>query len=201
MHGERRMKLVERFLVELARGWEHASRPKLRIIGSAALILQTDYVRGTKDSDVLRTVELDDATSEKLLDLGGEESLLAARWNHYLDIVPNGVPFLPHAPRWHPLALPDAPQTLSFEVLDVVDVVVSKLKRFGENDRSDIAAMIERELVPHAQLVERFMSAVDEFSHDARADQLPRYVRNLNEIERDVFGAERSVIELPDWVE
>jgi len=195
------MKLVERFLLELARGWTHASRPTLRILGSTALILQTDYIRGTKNSDVLRTAELDEATSEKLLSLGGSKSPLAARWNHYLDIVPNGLPLLPHAPKWHPLVLSDAPATLSFEVLDVVDVVVSKLKRFGENDRGDIDAMIERGLVSHASLVERFESAIDDFSHDARAEHLPRYIRNFNEVERDSLGVDESVIELPDWIQ
>jgi hypothetical protein len=35
------------------------------------------------------------------------------------------------------------------EVLDVVDVVVSKLKRFHANDLRDIEAMVDRDLVPH----------------------------------------------------
>ena len=42
------------------------------------------------------------------------------------------------------------------EVLDAVDVVVSKLKRFNPNDRTDIEAMVERSLVPYARLLARF---------------------------------------------
>ena len=51
---------------------------------------------------------------------------------------------LPHAPKWHAVAVPLAANTLRIEALDVVDVVVSKLKRFHANDRSDISAMIPK---------------------------------------------------------
>jgi hypothetical protein len=61
--------------------------------------------------------------------------------------------------------------------------------------------MIERGLVSHASLVERFESAIDDFSHDARAEHLPRYIRNFNEVERDSLGVDESVIELPDWIQ
>lgn len=48
---------VEHFLSELARGWRGPERPTLRILGSTALFLRTNYLRGTKDSDVLETAE------------------------------------------------------------------------------------------------------------------------------------------------
>jgi hypothetical protein len=94
-------------------------------------------------------------------------------------------------------------QSLShFEVhvLDVVDVVVSKLKRFNAIDQNDIDAMIELDLVPHDRLVERFESAVDWFSSDARADDLPGYVANLNVVETEYLLVEPTDIELPSWV-
>jgi hypothetical protein len=47
---------------------------RLPIIGSAALMLQADYERGTKDSDVLETSELAGATGERLLLLSGKGS-------------------------------------------------------------------------------------------------------------------------------
>ena len=106
----------------------------------------------------------------------------------YVDIVPNGVPFLPAPPRWHPLTGLMGLRRLEIHVLDVIDIVVSKLKRFHGNDRSDIDAMIQLGLVPHAQLVERFQSAFTEFTFDARAVQLPAYVENLNQVERDMLG-------------
>jgi hypothetical protein len=45
--------------------------------------------------------------------------------------------------------------------------------------------MADLSLIDHARLVERFRSAVDVFSGDARAEDLPAYVKNLNRIERD----------------
>lgn len=73
-------------------------------------------------------------------------------------------------------------------------------KRFHANDQSDIAAMIDLGLVPHAQLIERFRAAVDEFSGDARAEELPVYVARLHRVERDMLGVAESEIELPSWI-
>ncbi len=111
------------------------------------------------------------------------------------------MPFLPQAPAWHTLV--DLNASLGhFElaVLDVVDVVVSKLKRLNANDLSDIAAMADQELVPHATLVRRFREAVDFFSTDARASDLPKYVNNLHRVERDLLGVTETEIELPSWI-
>jgi hypothetical protein len=41
---------------------------------------------------------------------------------------------------------------------------------------------------------------VDVFSCDARAEDLPRYVRNLQEVERDMLGVNESEIDLPGWI-
>lgn len=85
-------------------------------------------------------------------------------------------------------------------VLDVVDVIVSKLKRFSANDRADIGAMVERGLVPHGELIARFRSAVSAFEMDARApEELPRYIRNLHQVERDELGIPETDIQLPSW--
>ena len=85
------MKPVEQLLTELAQTWKHESRPTLRVIGSNALMLRTDYTRGTKDSDVLETAQLDAETKARLLRLAGRNTVLAARWRMYLEIVPNGL--------------------------------------------------------------------------------------------------------------
>lgn len=85
-------------------------------------------------------------------------------------------------------------------VLDVVDVVVSKLARFSADDRSDIDAMIEAGHVLHQQYPERFRDAVDERSTDARSDQLPALVERFHTVERDMFGVDETDIELPRWV-
>jgi hypothetical protein len=196
--------VVDAFFQELDRLWTPppAEKIHLRIIGSAALMLQVDYERGTTDSDILETSALTDAMKERLLALGGERSSLHARHRVYLDIVPRGLPFLRQQPRWHAVAdLNASLACFEVDVLDVVDVVVSKLKRFNANDRSDIEAMVERDVVPHAALVACFRETVDFYGMDARASDLPRYVKSHHTIERDLFDVEPTEIELPSWID
>ncbi len=199
------MPLFDTFFRDLDRAWGKApSRGPitLRVIGSAALMLQTDYERGTSDGDILETVDLTVPVKARLLELAGRASPLHRRHGIYLDVVAAGVPFLPQVPRWHPHAtLNGSLSAFEVEVLDVVDVVVSKLKRFHANDQSDVEAMVDRALVAHGDLVARFRSAVEVFSGDARAEDLPRYVQRLHRVERDLFGAPESLIELPGWID
>lgn len=160
--------MIESFLAELDGAWkpDGPSPVRLNIIGSTALMLQADYARGTKDSDVLETAELDDPARTQLLRLGGEGSRLHRRHHIYLEIVGSGLPFLPNSPQFH--ALPQLHLThLDVRVLDIVDVVVSKLKPFRAQDLDDIGAMVERDLVPHAQLIARFLRALDVCAHTA----------------------------------
>ncbi|MFO0760134.1 MAG: DUF6036 family nucleotidyltransferase [Byssovorax sp.] len=198
------MENLEDFFRTFDQRWGGTRDPRieLRVLGSTALMLQSDYIRGTNDGDVLETASISGETKERLLALGGKGSPLHLRHGLYLDVVPNGLPFLPHGPRWHPLpALNGSLRVFAVMVLDIVDVVVSKTKRFSANDQSDVQAMIDRDQVPHDRLVERFRSAVDVFSGDARAEDLPRYVRNLHRIERDMLGVGESEIELPGWID
>jgi hypothetical protein len=196
---------ISEFLKEIDRRWTARANdpPKilLRIIGSAALMLQTGYERGTKDSDVLETASMTADIKERLTVLAGAGTELHDRHKIYVDIVSPGLPFLPQAPLCHPLA--DLNRELArfdVEVLDIIDTVVSKLKRFNANDISDIQAMANMGLVNHPTFIERFRSAVDVFSMDARADDLPDYVKNLHRIERDHLLVAETPIELPHWI-
>lgn len=169
------------------------------MIGSGALMLQSDYNRGTKDSDILETASLTPEIRERLLQLGGIGTTLHKKHSMYVEIVAHGLPFLPQSPNW--IEQPELNGILrNFEVeaLDVVDVVVSKLKRFNSNDDRDIEAMIEKDLVPHEALLDRFRRAIDSFAMDARAIEIPRYVANLHRIERDYFYVAETPIEIPD---
>jgi predicted ATPase len=49
-------------------------------------------------------------------------------------------------------------------------------------------------------LIARFRAAVDCYLLDARAQDLPSYVANLHQIERDVFDLRETTIDLPGWV-
>ncbi len=197
-----RVRVFREFFREIDANWEPEADQKinLRIIGSTALMLQANYERGTKDSDVLKARDLSDETTEQLLKLAGKGTEIHNRHRLYVDLVSNSIPFLPQKPNW--ITLPDLGSELThFEisVLSVVDVVVSKLKRFSANDIEDIEAMVDQERVPHGDLIERFELAVDLFFGDARAENLPRYLENLNRVERDMLLVPESDIELPDW--
>lgn len=198
------MSALSAFFLEIDRRWapRESGKIELRVIGSGALLLQTDYQRGTKDGDVLESLELTPDIKERLRTLAGRGTDLHKRTRLYLDIVVSGLPFLPHGPRFHPhRALNAELEHFEITTLDVVDVVVTKLKRFNSDDAGDVAAMVARGFVPHKRLVERFRAAVDAFSLDSRAEDLPKVIKNLHRVERDSFHVPESSIELPDWMQ
>ncbi len=198
------MSLIREFVVDLDRTWRTSPSVKhrLRVIGSTALMLQADYERGTKDTDVLESVDLVPELRSRLEAHAGPGSALHRRHKIYIEVVPSGLPLLPQSPLWtHPAELNERLTCFHVEVLHVVDVVVSKLKRFHANDLRDIEAMVDRELVPHARLVERFRSAVDHHLLDARSEDLPKCIANLHRVERDLFGTAETEIELPEWLD
>jgi len=192
---------IEAFLREVDAAWRQPGpRIPLRIIGSTALMLQTAYYRGTKDSDVLETDEVTDAVAERLLLIAGQDTDIHKRRAMYLDIVRRGVPFRRQSPVYHRLEeLSASLHHFDVEVMSVVDVVVGKLARFNANDQRDIDAMIGQGLVDHDQLVQVFLEALD-FKMDLAWDDFTSFLRNLNRVERDMFGVGESEIEEPEWL-
>lgn len=191
-------------LVDVDRRWDAVddARIELRIIGASALLMQSDYNRATKDSDVLETDELDAKTKARLLALAGAGTELARRHRLYVEMVPQGLPLLPAQPDWH--ARPEINRQLAHFVvctLDIHDVVLSKLLRFSANDISDIEAMVGRELVTHSRLLARFRSAIGWLAESARGHLAAACVANFNRVERDMFVVRESAIELPDWLD
>jgi hypothetical protein len=196
--------MISRLLKDVDERWisRTGNKVRLKIIGSTALMLQTDYTRGTKDSDVIQTDHLTTADMTQLRSLAGQGTDLHQKHRLYVDIVAAALPFLPHVPRYHPRPeLTSLLRHFEVETLDIVDVVVSKLKRFNANDNSDIEAMIERGLLPHEALVTRFMDAVDSYQMDARASDLSKYVSNLHVVERDMLLVPTTAIDLPPWAD
>jgi hypothetical protein len=191
---------VRPFFEDVDKAWVRAGHRALTlsVIGSTALMLQTDYKRITKDSDVIETTDLTPELQKALLSIAGADTELFKRHRLYIDIVPPGLPLLPQQPLWRPLPTSGKPfQRLSVRVLDIVDVVISKLKRFNANDRADVTAMVERKLVSHGQLLARFTETLDFRSWD---EQSPTYARNFNAIERDAFVCEETQFAFPDWM-
>jgi hypothetical protein len=196
--------LIRDFLRDLDRAWTPtgSSKVPLRIIGSTALMLQASYARGTKDSDVLETVDLNADIRTRLEAIAGKGSKLHARHKLYVDIVSGSLPFLAPEPQWSDVSDLNGDLTnFHVHVLAIVDVIVSKLKRFHAYDLQDIEAMVDRGLVDHSLLIERFREAVDGYLLDARAEDLPKYIANLHQVERDLFGVAETAIQLPGWLE
>ncbi|MCE9571800.1 MAG: hypothetical protein K8W52_01460 [Deltaproteobacteria bacterium] len=146
---------------------------------------------------MLESVDLTSDVQRRLLAMAGPASALRIRHRMFLEIVAGGLPFLPQNPTWREV---DPPRHhVRLYVLDVVDVVVSKLARMNANDLADIEAMADLGRVPHPMLLARFRAAVDVFAYDSRAADLPRFVEHLHRVERDILGVEESEIELPSF--
>jgi hypothetical protein len=195
---------LDAFFADVDEGWKAVSSTSpipLRLIGSSALMLQESrYQRGTKDSDIWETEELTPAIREALLRLAGRNSTLHRRHHMYLEVVPAGLPFFPQNPVWHRVPMTPPLRHLDVHVLDIVDVVVSKLIRFHADDQSDIQAMIDAGRVLPDRLVDRFRAAADFLLGDARERELPACVENLHRVERDMLGVAESLIDLPGWL-
>lgn len=197
------MSPVDDFFRDLDRSWPLAAGAavSLRLLGSTALILQTSFRRGTKDGDILETDQITPEIGSALLAVAGKGTDLHQRNRMYLEFVGSAFPFLPVEPIWHSVSSVPQHQHFRLEVLDVVDVVVSKLARFHKTDRDDIAAMAELELIEPHRFAERFRSAVQRWWHDSRADDLPQIVRNFHQVQSDELFVWPSRVELPPWVE
>ena len=196
------MALVKDFLRAIDSAWKPigAEPINLQMIGSAALMLQCKYERGTKDGDVLETKEISPEIKERLESTAGKESEIFKQFRMYIEVVRTSLLLVPQKLEFHRIHDPKL-KHFTIEALDITDVVVSKLKRFNNNDQDDIRAMIRLKLLDHRKLITRFNSAVDNFSMDARAEDMPKYIDHLHEIERDQFGVPESEIDLPDWMD
>jgi hypothetical protein len=198
------VKPIEAFIADIDRAWRlrAVGKVELKILGAGALLLQAGYGGGTKDSDIFETASLTPEIKAHVLELGGAGTKLATRHRMYAEIVGNGIPFLRQSALWNPqLTLNAQLEHLHIEALDVVDVVVSKVKRLSPSDEDHIEAMIAKGLVPHRALIACFREAVDYWLGDARAEDLPKYVANLHRVERDVYGVAPTEIGLPSWIE
>lgn len=190
---------IEDFLAAIDDKWRPLGGEPfpLHVIGSAALMLQTDHVRGTKDSDVLESRDENPGIKQRLEALAGQNTDLHRKHRLYIDVVAEAILFLPPKPMFLPLPKVTL-KNFNLEVLDITDVVLSKLKRFNADDVGDIGAMAARELIDHQRLVARFRAAADWFGLDARVSQLPRILKNLHTVERDILGVRPSDVELPE---
>ncbi len=174
-----------------------APKVRLRILGSMALMIQADYIRGTKDGDVLESAPIHRGIKSELLALGGKGTGLANRHGIYLDIVPSGILFMPSAVTYRPLLeFSSALSCFEVEVMDITDACVTKLKRFNGNDQADLAAMVQFQKLDHDHFLDRFLSAIDHCRGQAFADDYPKFVEHFHQVERDIFLVPETPVDL-----
>lgn len=194
------MARINDFFLALDDAWKPVGREPipLEIIGSAAIMLQCDgYDRGTKDSDVLESRESRPEVDAQLKELAGDRDKPLFKQNRfYIDIVRRGIPFLPAKPVFN--TVPGLTlKNFVVTALHPSDIVVSKLKLYRPEDSDDIRALADRGLLDHGLIVKRFLLAAERFALDARAEDVPRYLKNLRRVERDILAVEPAAIELP----
>lgn len=196
--------MIKDFFLKIENVWKPTGREPitLRVLGSTALFLQTDYVRGTKDTDIFEIRDLGGDIWEQLKTIAGKGTKLAGAERLHVDLVAPGFPFLPPGPLFHPLdGLNRSFKVFRLEALDPVDVVVSKLKTFRTSDLEDIRAMVKRRLLNPDRLVERFELAKEHWLLGSRAPELRKYIDNLHEVQRDYLFTKETPIDLPDWLD
>lgn len=193
------MARIKDFFHSLDSAWDPvgAEPIPLEVIGSAAIMLQCDYERGTKDSDILESRESRPEIDTQLTVLaGGRETVLFKQHRIYIDIVKRGIPFLPAKPAFN--AVPGLKlKNFTIAVLDPADIAVSKVKIFRPEDADDIRALADRGLLDHRRLLERFRLAAERYSIDSRAECVPGYLKNFRRVERDILGVEAAEVKLP----
>lgn len=196
--------MIEAFFRELDQDWKATGHEPigLHLFGSAALMLQMDYVRGTKDADIFEIEPIPKPIAKQLEELAGKDSRLFKRHGMYIQIVQSGVPFLPPRPLFHEQSeLGHQLDHFKIKVMDLVDIVISKLKPFRPTDLDDIRAVIEAERLDVTKLLERFHLAKEQWLLGSRAGDLKRIVQNLHVIQRDYLFVTETPIALPDWLE
>lgn len=192
---------VAEFLRAVDRAWlalEGEPRVRLDIVGGSALLLRTNYARVTEDVDVLEAW-LDPSLGERVNEIAGISSPLRDRHGLYVQRIAPGLPFLPRVPRWHVVELGLGLRHLDIRALDLVDVAISKLKRFDSRDESDIDWLVANEYVSLQDFRARFHLAYDDAAESSKEDLLERVVRHFNRVERDYFAASETPVEPPDW--
>jgi len=173
------LQMLDEYLVD-------EGRVQLLIGGASALVLAYDGQLATRDLDVIgeRTGVLL-ALSERM----GSGSEAHRLTGYYLDVVPPG--WFPNAPGWRARAVPvpvPGLQHIELKVLEVHDLILSKLKRFGSGDRDDIRSLCDRAEFDVEILKERYQQARQLYDRDEEE----KLDENFRFVEIEFLGEEPS---------
>ena len=143
-----------------------AGKAELLVGGAGALLLAYDPAVATQDIDFIGEKTRDLLT---LSEVAGKGSDIHRLTGYYVDIVPPG--WFPHAQGWGGRAVPiKVPRLrhINLKVLELHDLILSKLKRFGSGDREDIRSLCNRDDFDIATLRERYHQARQLYDYDER---------------------------------
>lgn len=158
---------------------------KVWIGGGAAILLAYEGTLATVDVDLI---------GEKVGDLlhmssvASKGSPLHRATNLYCDVVPPGL--FPSEFGWRGRAIPvDVPELshLKVRVLEIHDLIISKLKRFSPKDRQDIRHLCGKAVCLEV-LRKRYWGARMLFDYDEREE----LDRNFNLVETEFLGADAT---------
>ena len=152
--------------------------------GGAAILLAYDGEIATDDVDFIAVMR--DLPSW-LVELAGKGSALHRETDYYLDIVAPGL--FPQEWGWRKRAL--TIETLGLKhielrVLELHDLILSKLKRFAGKDRDDIRWLCDREEFSIDTLRSRYRNARQMFDFD----QQEKLDRNFRFVEAEFLALE-----------
>jgi hypothetical protein len=138
----------------------------LYVGGGAAMLLAYEGPLATEDVDVIGVKEL---LLKELYQRAGKGSEIHRETGYYLDIVPPGK--FPQEWGWKGRALsvglPDVAH-IELKVLELHDLILSKLKRFAGKDQEDIKWLCDRTEFSIETLRARYRSARTVYDYDER---------------------------------
>lgn len=155
-----------------------SQKAQLYIGGGAALLLAYDGELATDDVDCIGVKK---QLLKKLYERAGKGSDIHRQTGYYLDLVPPGK--FPQEWGWRGRAkgikVPGV-MHMEIKVLEIHDLILSKLRRFAGKDQDDIKWLCDRPEFDVAILRSRYRAARGLYDHDER-DKLDRNFRFLEE--------------------
>jgi hypothetical protein len=170
------------FLLGVERHLKPDQHVELYVGGGAAILLAYDGILATGDVDFIGPKSGLLLEMSQLLGKGSEHH---RQTKLYFDVVPPGL--FPSDMGWQgrtiPVNLPEL-QRVKLRVLEVHDLIVSKLKRFSDKDRRDVRALCNRPEIDIRTLRARYRQA--RLLHDY--DERERMDVNFQFVEVEYLG-------------
>ena len=159
---------LTRFLMAVDASIREGQRLEVVVAGAAAMLLGYEQQTFTEDVDF---IGIETGLLAELSEIAGEGSEIHRTTSYYLDILPPGK--FPQEWGWKNRAIPVAVpglQNIELKVLELHDLVLSKLKRFSGKDREDIELLCYLGDFEIGILRERYRHARRLYDYDEREE-------------------------------